>query len=241
MPCAGHPGQIGQGPRWALAATVRDGLTRSMRLTKFEHATLRVDAAGGALLIDPGGYTLPLDDLSSAVAVVITHEHPDHWSAEHLDRIRDAVPGIPIFGPRGVADAAAGYDITVVSPGDTVVVDPFTLRFFGGEHEVIHRSIPVIQNVGVLVNDTLYYPGDSYAVPKGVEVPMLAAPLGAPWLRVGDAIDFVLAVAPRRAFGTHDMTLSVIGRDMHRARLKWATEQGGGEFLALDPGDSTEL
>jgi L-ascorbate metabolism protein UlaG (beta-lactamase superfamily) len=212
-----------------------------MRVTKFEHAALRIDAAGSTLIIDPGAFTLPLDDLSQAVAVVITHEHPDHWSTDHLDRIREAVPGVPIYGPQGVADAAAGYDITVVSPGDTVVVEPFTLRFFGGKHEVIHSSIPVIQNVGVLVDDTLYYPGDSYAVPHGVDVQLLAAPLGAPWLRIGDAIDFVLAVAPRRAFGTHDMTLSVIGRDMHRARLKWATEQGGGEFVALDPGEAIDL
>jgi hypothetical protein len=51
----------------------------------------------------------------------------------------------------------------------------------------------------------------------------------------------VLAVAPRQAFGTHDMTLSVIGRSMHRARLRWATEKNGGEFLDLDPDDSTDL
>jgi hypothetical protein len=54
-------------------------------------------------------------------------------------------------------------------------------------------------------------------------------------------MDFVLAVAPRQAFGTHDMGLSVIGRTMHRARLRWATEKDGGEFLELEPGDSTDL
>jgi len=54
-------------------------------------------------------------------------------------------------------------------------------------------------------------------------------------------MDFVLAVKPRRAFGTHDMTLSVIGRDMGRARLKWAVEQDGGEFLALEPGESADI
>lgn len=212
-----------------------------MRVTKFEHATLRVDVSGKTLIIDPGAFTVPLDDLSGAVAVVITHEHPDHWSADHLDRIRAAVEGIPIYGPQGVADAVPGHDITVVNPGDTVTVDPFTLRFFGGQHAMIHHTIPVIQNVGVLVNDELYYPGDSFAVPKGVDVKLLAAPLAAPWLKIHDAMEFVLEVAPRQAFGTHDMTLSVIGRDMHRARLTWATEQGGGEFLTLDPGDSTEL
>ena len=83
--------------------------------------------------------------------------------------------------------------------------------------------------------------GLSATVPGGVDVQLLAAPLGAPWLKIGDAIDFVLAVKPRQAFGTHDMTLSVLGRDMHRGRLRWATEQNGGEFFELDPGDSLEL
>jgi L-ascorbate metabolism protein UlaG (beta-lactamase superfamily) len=216
-------------------------LTRLMRLTKFEHACLRIDENGETLLIDPGSFTTPLDDLTGVVAVVITHEHPDHWTPEHLDRILRAAPGTPILAPQGVATAVAGHDITVVAPGDTISVGRFTLRFFGGTHEVIHSSLPIVQNVGVLVNDELYYPGDSYAVPEDVEVDTLAAPLGAPWLRVGDAMDFVLAVAPRRSFGTHDMTLSVIGKGMHRARLKWATEQGGGEFFELEPGDTLDL
>lgn len=212
-----------------------------MRVTKFEHATLRLDLGGDTLLVDPGSFTSPLVDLSGLVAVVITHEHPDHWTPDHLDRILRDAPGTPIFAPAGVAAAAADYEITVVAPGDTVSAGPFTLRFFGGDHEIIHSSLPRVQNVGVLINDELYYPGDSYAVPEGVEVDALAAPLGAPWLKIGEAMDFVLAVAPRRAFGVHDMTLSVIGRDMHRSRLKWATEQHGGEFFELDPGDTLDL
>lgn len=211
-----------------------------MQVTKHEHAALRIEDGRKTLIIDPGSFTLPLDDIGDLVAVVLTHEHPDHWTADHLDRLRKAVPDVPIFGPPGVAAAATDYDITVVHPGDEVVVEPFTLRFFGGEHAIIHESIPVIDNVGVLVNGQLYYPGDSYAVPEGVEVALLAAPIGAPWLKIGEAMDFVLAVKPRAAFGTHDMTLSVIGKQMHRARLKWATEQGGGEFLELEPSDSTQ-
>jgi len=212
-----------------------------MRVTKHEHAALRIDESGDTLIVDPGSFTTPLDDLGDVVAVVITHQHPDHWTSGHLDRILRAAPGTPIFAPAGVAELAGDYDVTVVSPGDAVEVGRFRLRFFGGDHAVIHASLPPVQNVGVLVNDRLYYPGDSYAVPDGVEVDALAAPLGAPWLKVGEAMDFVLAVQPRRAFGVHDMTLSVIGRDMHRQRLRWATEQHGGEFFDLDPGDTIDL
>lgn len=212
-----------------------------MRVTKFEHAALRIDKGDEALLVDPGAFTSPLDELRRVVAVVITHEHPDHWTPAHLDAILRAAPGTPVFAPAGVARAAEGYEITVVSPGDTVTAGSFALRFFGGRHEVIHASLPDIENVGVLVDGELYYPGDSYAVPDGVAVQTLAAPLGAPWLRISDAMDFVLAVAPRRAFGTHDMTLSTIGRGMHRQRLQWATEQDGGEFFVLEPGESLDI
>lgn len=212
-----------------------------MRVTKHEHAALTIEEHGKQLIVDPGAFTLPLLELDNVVAVVLTHEHPDHWTPEHLTRIRSAAPDAPIYGPEGVASAAAGFDITTVRPGDTIIVEPFTLTFFGGTHQVIHESLPQIDNVGVLVNKKFYYPGDSYAVPDGVEVELLAAPLGAPWLKIGDAMDYVLAVKPRLTFGTHDMTLSVIGRDMHRARLTWAATQGGGEFLPLEPGEHIDI
>ena len=211
-----------------------------MRVTKHEHAALTLEKDGRTLVVDPGVFTSPLD-LENVVGIVITHEHPDHWSAPHLDRILAGNPGIPIVAPKGVAHAAPGYDITVVSPGDSIDIAPFHLEFFGGEHAIIHESIPMVDNVGVLVDDALYYPGDSYAVPKGASVTLLAAPVGGPWLKIGEAMDFVLAVAPRQVFATHDMTLAVAGRDMGRGRLQWAVEQHGGEFLALDPGDSTEI
>ena len=91
-----------------------------MRVTKFEHATLTLRESGKTLIIDPGSFTSPLPDLEDVVGVVITHEHPDHWTPQHLDRILKAFPGTPLFGPQGVADAAAEYDITVVAPGDAI-------------------------------------------------------------------------------------------------------------------------
>ncbi|MGF2948200.1 MBL fold metallo-hydrolase [Microbacterium alcoholitolerans] len=215
-----------------------------MRITKHEHAALRLEHDGQTLLIDPGTFTAPLDGLSGVVAVVITHEHPDHWTAAHLQQILQEAPGIPILSTAGVASEAAEAvpdAITVVAPGETHTIGAFTLRFFGGAHAVIHSTLPAVENVAVLVNDEFYYPGDSYAIPEGVRVSTLAAPLGAPWLKIGEAMDFVLAIAPRSCFGTHDMTLSAIGRSMHRQRLQWATEQGGGQFFELDPGMSLEV
>ncbi|MGO7984029.1 hypothetical protein ACC691_40010, partial [Rhizobium johnstonii] len=83
-----------------------------------------------------------------------------------------------------VAAAAKDFAIETVSAGDEVTVGAFTLRFFGGRHAVIHSSIPIVDNVGVLVNDTLYYAGDSFTIPDGVDVQVLAAPAGAPWMKL---------------------------------------------------------
>jgi L-ascorbate metabolism protein UlaG (beta-lactamase superfamily) len=212
-----------------------------MRLTKFEHAALLLEESGRRLFVDPGSFTSPLTDTANTAAVVITHEHADHWTPEQLNRILDRNPEVPIYAPEGVARAAADFDVTVVRPGDTVEAGPFTLRFFGGRHAVIHESIPVVDNVGVLINDELYYAGDSFFIPEGVEVDVLAAPAGAPWMKVAETMDYVLAVKPKRAFPIHEMVLSRAGKDLSNSRLAWATEQGGGEFFPLEPGDSLDL
>ena len=216
-----------------------------MKLTKLEHAALILELSGKKLYIDPGSFTSALSDTANAVAVVITHEHADHWTPDQLGRIVETNSDLRIFAPAGVARAIAAVnadlDVTTVQAGDTVLVAPFTLRFFGATHAVIHESIPVIDNVGVLVNDELYYAGDAFTIPEGVEVGTLAVPSAAPWMKLSEAMDYVLAVKPKRSFTTHEMLLSRAGKDLSNARIQGVTEQGGGEFFPLEPGESLDL
>ena len=211
-----------------------------MKLTKFEHACLILEVADERLIIDPGVFTMPLGEFGEVVAVVVTHEHGDHWTREQLQRIIERNPDVVIYGPAGVVAAAGEIAVTPVKDGDVVEVGAFTLKFFGEKHAVIHDSIPVIDNVGVLVNDELFYGGDALVVPP-VEVTTLAAPVGAPWLKIGDAMDYVVAVNPKRAFPVHEMVLSVAGKNMGNDRLTWASEQGGGSYFVLEPGESLDL
>ena len=211
-----------------------------MKLVKREHACLVLTQGSDTLVIDPGSFTLPLEGVGVVVAVVITHEHPDHWTPEHLDRILATSPDARIFGPAGLALAAQGYDVTVVADGDTATVGEFELAFYGEKHAVIHSSIPVIDNVGVLVNSTLWYGGDSFTVPP-VEVETVAVPAGAPWLKIGEVMDYVDVLKPKRSFPTHEMVLSVIGKGMANQRIATVTESHGGEHFALEPGDSLDL
>jgi L-ascorbate metabolism protein UlaG (beta-lactamase superfamily) len=212
-----------------------------MKLTKYEHACLIIEKAGSTLVIDPGSFTMPLTDLDDVVGVVITHEHADHWTPEQLARLLERNPEARILGPAGVATAATDVTVEVVSAGDEIEVGPFGLKFFGEKHALIHESVPVIDNVGVLVEDALYYAGDSYTVPEGIEVDTLAAPAGAPWLKVGEMMDYVLAVKPKRVFPVHEATLSQIGRNMVNGRIEWAAQRGGGEMFVLEAGESSDI
>ena len=211
-----------------------------MKLTKYEHACLVLEISGDKLIIDPGAFTMPLGDIGDVIAVVITHEHPDHWTPEHLDRILATSPDARIFGPAGFALAAKDYAVTTVAEGDTAEIGAFTLAFYGSKHAVIHSSIPVIDNVGVLVNDELWCGGDSYTVPP-VEVGTAAVPSGAPWLKIGEAMDYAAELKAKRVIPTHDMVLSVIGKGFSNARLTTVVEANGGEYFALEPGEGIDV
>ena len=211
-----------------------------MKLTKYEHACLVLEINDEKLIVDPGAFTMPLGDLGDVVAIVVTHEHPDHWTPEQLDRILARNPDATIYGPAGFALAAASYTVTEVHDGDTAEVGPFSLAFYGSRHAVIHSSIPVIDNVGVMVNNTLFYPGDAFTVPP-VSVDTLAVPSSAPWLKIGETMDYVTAVAPKRSFPTHEMVSSVIGKNMANDRIRTVTEAAGGQFFPLEPNDTLDL
>lgn len=211
-----------------------------MKITKYEHACFVASIGDKKLIIDPGSFTVPLPDTNNVLAVVVTHEHGDHWTPEHLQRILDNSPGVKFFGPAGVAAAATDFDFTVVTSGEKIEVEPFTLEFFGEKHAEIHSSFPLVDNVGVLINGSVFYPGDSFTQgPPSVE--LLAVPASAPWLKIGEVMDYVLEAKPKRSFPTHDMINSVIGNGMANARIQATTEQNGGEFFPLAPGDSIEV
>ncbi|WP_105035695.1 MBL fold metallo-hydrolase [Cryobacterium aureum] len=217
-----------------------------MKLTKLEHAALIVELSGKKLYIDPGSFTTALTGTAGAVAVVITHEHADHWTPEQLTRIIEMNRDVAIFAPAGVARAIAASalsdtPITIVKAGDVIEITPFTLRFFGATHAVIHESIPVIENVGVLVNDELYYAGDAFTIPEGVEIGTLAVPAAAPWMKMSEAMDFIVAIKPKRSFPTHEMLLSRAGKELSNSRYESVTKLGGGEFFPLEPGDTLDL
>jgi L-ascorbate metabolism protein UlaG (beta-lactamase superfamily) len=211
-----------------------------MKITKHGHACLELELAGKKALIDPGFYTEEVSRLTNVVALVITHSHDDHCFEAQVAGIVKTNPGIKIFGTSEVAVKLSGFDVTTVYHGDFYQVEGFSFEFFGDMHQIIHESIPLIQNTGVMVNNQLYYPGDSYTTPEA-PVEILACPTSAPWLKIGDVMDFVAAVKPKRSFATHNALLSDLGHDLNNSRVKQVTEANGGNFSYLRVGESLEV
>lgn len=211
-----------------------------MKITKHGHACLEIELNGERLLIDPGFYTDSMGYLANVVAVVMTHFHDDHCFEEQIAAIKAKNPDVKLFGPKDVSDKLSGMDVMVVMHGDHHSVGDFQLDFCGDLHQVIHRSIPVCQNTGVMVNSKLYYPGDSYTFPES-QPEILAIPTSAPWLRISDVIDFIEVIKPKKAFPTHNALLSEHGHKLQNSRVREFVEKHGGEFRYLEVGDSWDL
>lgn len=210
-----------------------------MRISKYEHALLVVEQSAAQLVIDPGVYS-NLPELQNVVAVVFTHLHDDHTSLQHAQKISRNFPDVKMFGTQEVVDKLTGLNVQAVFHGDHYEVGPFRIDFYGDLHQVIHRSIPLVQNVGVMINSKLYYPGDSYTFPEQ-SVEILACPTSAPWLRIADVIDFLEVIRPKRCFATHNALLSEQGHALQNSRVQQIVEKHGGVFRYLSVGDSWQL
>jgi L-ascorbate metabolism protein UlaG (beta-lactamase superfamily) len=208
-----------------------------MRLTKLGHACVRLDKDGAVLVIDPGAFSDP-EALNGANAVLITHEHFDHIEPERLRAALAADPGLQLWSTDAVVGQFAdlGNQVHAVHHGDTFSAAGADVHVYGSEHAVLHQDIPVIANVGFMLDGEVFHPGDALTVPED-PVGTLLLPASAPWLKLSEMIDYGRVVAPRRGYTIHDALLSDIGLTVLGNFLGMA----GKEYSQLENGASVDL
>src|SRR3954454_20178096 len=119
-----------------------------MRITKFGHACVRIEHDGTTLVLDPGMFA-DAEALDGADAVLITHEHADHYSRDLLGRSDAPVFTIDAVAAKIREDAPeVGERITVVSPGQSFEAAGVPVTAVGDMHALIHDEIPRIHNTG---------------------------------------------------------------------------------------------
>ncbi|MBP2413852.1 L-ascorbate metabolism protein UlaG (beta-lactamase superfamily) [Arthrobacter stackebrandtii] len=218
-----------------------------MLLTKFTHACVRLEQDGRVLVIDPGVFSETAAALDGAQAVLITHEHPDHIDAPPVLAALAADPLLVLHAPAGVAASlrSAAPDqagqVHDAAPGERFTAAGFAVQCFGGQHALIHPTVPMVANVGYLIDDDVYHPGDSLVVPDGVGVGTLLVPVHAPWSKVSEVVDFVVSVRAPRAFPIHDALLNENGLGFTEGHISRIGGAHGVVFRHLDPGQSVEL
>jgi len=209
-----------------------------MRLTKYTHACVRLERDGRALVIDPGVFS-ERDACDGASAVLVTHEHPDHVNMELLPRIVEQNPGLKIYAGEAVTSqlSALGDAVVTVSLGDLFDAGGFAVQAVGGQHAEVYDGLPGIANLGYIVDAEVYHPGDSFFIPLG-RMPALLLPVGGPWVKTAEMLDFVRAVAPERAFPIHDAVLSPIGFNLVDG---WVAGKGQTNYERIPVGGSVEI
>ncbi|NWF26611.1 MBL fold metallo-hydrolase [Streptomyces sp. PKU-EA00015] len=210
-----------------------------MRIVKKTHSCVRLEKDGRTLVIDPGGFS-EQDAAVGADAVLVTHEHPDHFDEGRLRAALEANPAAGIWTLRSVAEqisAAFPGRVHTVGHGDTFTAAGFDVEVHGELHAVIHPDIPRITNVGYLVDGSLFHPGDALTVPDR-PVDTLMLPVHAPWNKISEVIDYVREVRPRRAIDVHDAYLADIARPIYDRQIAGL---GGAEHGRMVPGESRDV
>ena len=210
-----------------------------IEITKYEHACFVVEKEGRSIVIDPGVLTSDYSVHDDVVAIIITHQHADHCDPEHVEAIMESNPTAVIVGPTVVTKKFSMYETRPVEAGHGFALSGFDLDFYGGEHAQIDPSIPTIQNLGVLIEDRIYYPGDSLTIPEK-SVDTLLLPISAPWVKISEVFEYMHAINARLVIPTHDAVLSLGGKTIWDGMLKSEVSSTGAIYRRLD-GDTIEI
>lgn len=213
-----------------------------MRLTKFEHACVTLEKDGGVVVIDPGMLGAAADVLRRADAVMITHEHADHFDEVALRTSLAQKPDLTLWANAAVASRFHDFarQVREVRHGQALDIAGFTVHVYGDKHAPVHKDIPLVANTGFLIEGQVFHPGDSFTVPED-PVPTLLLPISGPWLKAGDVIDFFRAVGPARSYAIHDGTLNEAGLNLMDTIMTVAARPSGAVASRLGAGESAVL
>ena len=209
-----------------------------MRLTKLGHSCVRIEYDGVVLVIDPGMFTEP-GATEGADAVLVTHEHPDHYTAEHL-RATDA----PVYTigavARQIGEGAPDLAdrVSVVAPGEELAPAGVPVTVVGELHAVIHPEMQRFDNSGYLLtlgDTTVFHPGDALTGP-GRPVDVLLAPVCAPWMKASEGIEFARSVGAPRNVAIHDRIYSAAGLGIADSHFQRFLGADGLDYVRLADG-----
>jgi L-ascorbate metabolism protein UlaG (beta-lactamase superfamily) len=68
-----------------------------MKVTKYAHSCLLIEEEGAKVLTDLGSWNPEVPEITGLDAILITHEHADHFDVEKLNTLLSANPGAKVI------------------------------------------------------------------------------------------------------------------------------------------------
>ena len=208
-------------------------------VTKIHHSCLTVDDGSTRLLLDPGQLG-PRPSLDGVDAVLITHNHFDHFDPE---LVKEALHrGIPVWAPGDALDELGGLDarddgdLHEAVTGTTLRIGTLPVQVAGNRHAEVHPTLAGPANRAYLVDRRVLVTGDEHPVPPD-RLTALVTPVDAPWLRAADLIRYVRAVRPEIVVGVHDGLLNEDGLAVARHVVDSLRNEGAARATVLADGE----
>jgi L-ascorbate metabolism protein UlaG (beta-lactamase superfamily) len=210
-----------------------------LKLTKIVHSCVLVEDDEHTAIFDPGEFAWELNplsklDLEKLDYVLITHEHPDHFSLDFVKALVDKFPELKIITTESIVEKLKDVGIKATEePDDNVQVT---------YHE--HTSMkPLVehtpQHIRFDYKDVITHPGDSIDIKSSKDVLLL--PLAGPWEAPIEAVRLADRIRPKVVIPVHDKMWSDEWRSFEHERMEKYFASQNINFVALDNGESVRL
>lgn len=210
-----------------------------MKVTKFGHSCLLVEEGGVSILTDLGSWNSEVPDVSNLDAVLITHEHSDHFDIEKLKVLLTNNPQAQVITHASVGEKLRNANVafTPIEPGESVEIQEVSVESFGTDHAIIYGATPPCRNTGFLIANRLYMPGDALHDVPSHQVDILALPTGGPWMKISEAVDYAKKLSPKAVFPIHDAMYTESVRESSIPRwIGTPLEEAGIRFVNMGIG-----
>lgn len=207
-----------------------------MKVTKYEQSCLLIEEGETRILIDPGTpftQNHDISELGKLDAVLITHEHADHFDQNLCEKLSSE---LDIYVNEGTAKQLEGSK-KVVQSNQQINIGEIKIKVIELPHCLMPDGSEGPQNVGYLINEIFFHPGDG-AESEGLQIKYLALPITGPDVSMKRAFQFARQVKAEQAIAIH---YDVFGANPKLYKDFAERFRQPFVFQVLQPGESIEL